>query len=130
MRVFNIELLRFMFVGIGANVVNYAIYLFVYWIEAPLFAASITGYIAGLLCSYHFGRIWVFGNKFDISKENVFRFLAVYALGGMGMCSLIEVLVSTSVMNHQASWLIGAVFAMINNYFGLKNLVFNKGTKQ
>lgn len=130
MGVFNIELLRFLFVGIGSNVVNYAIYLFVYWIEAPLFAASTSGYIAGLLCSYHFGRIWVFGNKFDISKRNVFRFLAVHAIGGLGMCSLIEVLVRTSVMSHQSGWFVGAVFAMMNNYFGLKNLVFNKGTSK
>lgn len=77
----------------------------------PLLAASAAGYVAGLLCSYHFGRIWVFGNKFDISKGNVIRFLAVYAVGGLGMCSLIEVLVRTSVMNHQASWFVGAVFA-------------------
>lgn len=130
MGVLNIELLRFMFVGVGANVINFTIYLFVYWIDAPLFAASTIGYVAGLLCSYHFGRIWVFGNKFNISKGNVFRFLAVYAVGGFGMCSLIEVLVRTSVMNYQASWFVGAAFAMINNFFGLKNLVFNKGTNK
>lgn len=130
MGTFNIELLRFLFVGVGANVINYSIYLLVYWFEAPLFAASIAGYLSGLLCSYHFGRIWVFGNKFDVSKGNVFRFLAVYVFGGLGMCSLIEVLVGTAVMSHQASWFFGALFAMINNFFGLKKLVFNKGTNK
>jgi putative flippase GtrA len=126
----NIELLRFLLVGICANVINYAIFLFVYWLEGTLFTASITGYVAGLLCSYHFGRIWVFGNKFDISKENVFRFLAVYVVGGLGMCSLIEVLVRSSLMNHQVSWFFGASFAMVNNFFGVKKLVFNKGTNK
>ena len=128
--ILNIELLRFLFVGMGANIINYSIYLLVHWFEAPLFASSITGYFAGLLCSYHFGRIWVYGNKYDINKGNVFRFLAVYVFGGLVMCSLIEVLVSTTLMNHQASWFFGAFFAMINNFFGLKKLVFNKGTNK
>jgi len=127
MGLLNTQLLRFLYVGVGANIINYSIYLFVYWMNAPLFVASTTGYVAGLFCSYHFGRIWVFGNKFDISKGNVFRFLAVYAVGWLSMCGLIEVLVSTSLMSHQASWFVGAVTAIVNNYFGLKNIVFNKG---
>lgn len=126
----NIDLLRFLFVGVGANLINYSIYMFLYWVGIPLFIASAAGYVAGLICSYHFGRVWVFGDKFDISKGNVFRFLAVYAVGGLGMCSLIELLVRTSVMNHQASWLVGAAFAVINNFFGLKKLVFKKGISE
>lgn len=123
----NVEFYRFFFVGVGANLINYAIYLFFYWIGMPLFIASTAGYVAGLLCSYHFGRLWVFGNKFNINKGNVFRFLAVYTVGGLIMCGLIEVLVRTSVMSYQKSWLAGAAFTMINNFFGLKKFVFNRG---
>jgi putative flippase GtrA len=125
-----IELLRFLIVGVSSNVINYGIYLFVYWMGIPLFAAAAAGYVAGLFCSYHFGRIWIFGNKFNISKSNVIRFLAGYAFGGLGMCGLIQALVGLSVMNHQASWFVGAVFAMINNFLGLKKLVFYKGTNK
>jgi putative flippase GtrA len=126
----NVELRRFLFVGVGANAINYAIYLLVYLNDTPLSVASTSGYVAGLLCSYHFGRTWVFGKKFDISKGNVFGFLAVYAVGGFGMCGLIEFLVSSSLMNYKASWFVGATFAVINNFFGIKNLVFYKGTSK
>ena len=69
MAVFNVELFRFLFVGVGSNIINFVIYLFVYSIGIPLFSASATGYVAGMFFSYHFGRIWVFGRKFEVSRK-------------------------------------------------------------
>ncbi len=125
MAIFNVELLRFLFVGVGSNVINFVVYLLVYSIGVSLFAASVAGYSAGLFFSYHFGRIWVFGHRFDVRKENVIRFAAVYAVGGLGMSIIIEVLVRTIGLDYRVSWFIGAVFAVINNFVGLKWLVFN-----
>jgi putative flippase GtrA len=127
MAVFSIEIFRFLFVGVGSNIINFAIYLFVYSIGIPLFSASAVGYVAGIFFSYHFGRVWVFGRKFEVSKINVIRFVVVYGVGGLGMSIIIEVLVRTLGVDYRASWLVGAIFAVINNYLGLKKLVFNKG---
>jgi putative flippase GtrA len=126
MAIFNADLLRFLCVGVGSNVINFVVYLLVYSIGVSLFAASAAGYLAGLFFSYHFGRIWVFGSKFDASKENVFRFVAVYAVGGLGMSIIIEVLARSMGMDYRISWFIGAAFAVINNFVGLKWLVFSR----
>lgn len=122
----NLELLRYLFVGIGSNLINFVIYLLFYSIGFSLFSSSVAGYSTGLIVSYHFGRVWVFGRKFDMSKQNVFRFAAVYAVGGLGMSALIELLDKTTGLDYRISWLFGAGFAVINNFLGLKWFVFNK----
>jgi len=127
MAVFNAELFRFLFVGVGSNIINFVIYLFVYSIGVPLFSASAAGYVAGMFFSYHFGRVWVFGRKFEVSKNNLIRFVVVCGVGGLGMSIIIEVLVRTLEVDYRASWLVGATFAVTNNYLGLKKIVFNKG---
>lgn len=125
MAILNVELLRFLFVGVGSTVINFVVYFLVYSIGVSLFAAAVAGYSVGLFFSYYFGRIWVFGHRFDVGKENVIRFLSVYAVGGLGMSIIIEVLVRTMGLDYRVSWFIGAVFAVINNFVGLKWLVFN-----
>jgi len=122
----NLELLRYLFVGVGSNLINFVVYLLFYSIRFSLFSSSVAGYSMGLIVSYHFGRVWVFGRKFDMSKQNVFRFAAVYAVGGLGMSALIELLDKTTGLDYRISWLFGAGFAVINNFLGLKWFVFNK----
>lgn len=122
----SLELARYLFVGIGSNVINFIVYLLCYSIGISLFVSSAAGYSAGLIVSYHFGRIWVFGRKFDMSKRNVVRFTAVYVVGGLGMSALIELLEKTMGIDYRVSWLFGAGFAAVNNFLGLKWFVFNK----
>jgi len=125
----NSELLRFLFVGIGSNIINFVVYILAYSIGISLFASSVIGYSAGLISSYHFGRVWVFGEKFNISKKNVSRFAAVYAVGGLGMSALIVILHESMGLDYRISWFVGAVFAAINNFIGLKWFVFNRRNK-
>jgi len=122
----NLDLLRFLFVGIGSNVINFAVYILICSGGASLFSASAVGYSTGLLFSYHFGRVWVFGREFNVSRENLIRFAAVYAIGGLGMSTIIELLDKMAGIEYRLSWLIGACYAVANNYAGLKWLVFNK----
>ena len=122
----NFELMRYLFAGVGSNLINFVVYLLFCLIGLSLFLSSVAGYFAGLFASYHFGRVWVFGKKFDISKQNLIRFLVVYAVGGLGMSTLIELLDKTTGMDYRINWLFGASFAVINNFLGLKWLVFNK----
>ena len=120
-------LLRFLLVGLGSNLINFAIYL-VLESCGSLFLASMAGYISGLFVSYHFGRIWVFGRKFLITQKNMSSFLLVYAIGGLGMSGLIEVFSIATSIDYRFNWLIGASFAVLNNFFGLKWFGF-KGNK-
>lgn len=122
----SLELARYLFVGIGSNIINFIVYLLCYSVGISLFFSSAAGYSAGLIVSYHFGRVWVFGQKFDMSKQNVIRFAAVYIVGGLGMSALIEMLSKTMGLDYRISWLFGACFAVVNNFLGLKWFVFNK----
>jgi len=124
--VMSMELARYLFVGIASNFINFVFYLICYSVGISLFMSSMAGYSFGLIVSYHFGRTWVFGQKFDISKQNVIRFAAVYIVGGLGMSALIEFLNNMMGLDYRISWLFGAGFAVVNNFLCLKWFVFNK----
>lgn len=64
-----------------------------------------------------------------MNRSNIFRFLAVYAVGGIGMGMIIEVMVKYFEWSPEPSWFVGAIFAVVNNYVGLKKIVFNRGSK-
>ena len=119
---------RFVLIGLVSNAVNFSIYFFAYSLGS-FFIASAAGYCAGLLVSYHFGRIWVFGEKFAVTQKNIIGFLVVYSIGGFGMAGLIELLGRSTNFDYRIIWLVGAVFAALNNYFGLKLFIFNGNKK-
>ncbi|MEI7993360.1 MAG: GtrA family protein [Methylococcaceae bacterium] len=125
----NKDLCRFLVVGIGSNLMNFGVYLLIHSMGISLFSASVAGYSAGLIVSYHFGRVWVFGGKFKISKQNIIRFFIVYAVGGLGMSVLIEQLDRVTNLDYRICWFFGAIFAVINNFIGQKWLVFNRREK-
>ncbi len=95
-------------------------------VSNSLFASSAIGYLTGLIFSYHFGRIWVFGHKFDINKRNIICFSFVYLLGGLGMSALIVMLNQIMDLDYRICWFFGASFAVVNNFIGLKYFVFYK----
>lgn len=120
------DLQRFILVGLGSNLVNFAVYFILILFGKPLFLSAITGYLVGLFFSYHFGRVWVFGQKFQMSQKNVAKFATVYIVGGIGMSFLIEMAGRTMSIDYRLVWLFGATFAVMNNFFGLKWFVFNQ----
>ena len=122
----SLDLARYLLVGLGSNLINFAIYFFCYSVSISLFASAAVGYSVGLFFSYHFGRIWVFGHKYDVSKKSIVRFGVVYLIGGVGMSTLIELLDKSIGLDYRISWLFGASFAVLNNFLGLKWFVFNK----
>lgn len=122
------ELARFLIVGVGSNLLNFLVYLLAHASGAPLVVASVAGYLAGLLNSYYFGRSWVFDAGDRIDRLAILRFTVVYAIGGIGMSVIIEMLDRTQGLDYRASWFFGAVFAFTNNFLGSKWLVF-KGRK-
>lgn len=118
------ELVRFLVVGVGSNLLNFFAYFLVHALGAPLVAASVAGYLAGLLNSYYFGRSWVFDAEDRIGRLAILHFTVVYAVGGIGMSVIIEMLDRTQGLDYRVSWVFGAVFAFTNNFLGSKWLVF------
>lgn len=118
------ELARFLVVGVGSNLLNFLVYILAHASGAPLVVASVAGYLAGILNSYYFGRSWVFDAGNRIGRLAILRFTAVYAIGGIGMSVIIEMLDRTQGLDYRASWFFGAVFAFTNNFLGSKWLVF------
>ena len=88
--------------------------------------SSLIGYFFGILTSYYFGRLWVFkvDNKFTLSE--IIRFILVYVIGGLSMTIIIYYLDHYLNFDYKLSWVIGALFAVTNNYLGSKHLVFSK----
>ena len=122
------ELARFLVAGVGSNLLNFFVYLLAHASGVPLAAASVAGYLAGLLNSYYFGRSWVFDAGDRIGRLAIIHFAVVYAIGGIGMSVIIETLDRTQGWDYRVSWFFGAVFAFANNFMGSKWLVF-KGRK-
>ncbi len=124
------DLCRFLATGVGSNVINYLGYYFLLLVAAPVAAAAVCGYVLGLLFSYHFGRTWVFGRRFDVELGGIGRFLLVYALGGLGMAAITTGLVDGLGTHYAVGWFFGAGFAACNNFIGLKWLVFRAGRER
>ena len=87
------EMTRFLVVGVGSNLLNFVVYVLTHVvIGAPLIVASTAGYLAGILNSYHFGRIWVFDATDRTDNLTIAFFFLVYAIGGLGMSGIIDAL--------------------------------------
>jgi len=82
--------------------------------------------VAGLICSYHLGRVWVFGQRFDINYKSILFFGIVYFLGSVWMTGIINLMVNYLSIDYKISWFFGAGTAAVNNYLGMKFLAFRK----
>lgn len=121
------EIFRFLIAGIISNVVNFLLYRSLYAFGFELFFASLFGYFIGILVSYSFGRKWVFGRKYSSTKKLFLLFFLIYIFGGIGMSTIIVILTNFFGFDYQVSWIFGAFFAFVNNFFGQKFIVFKKG---
>jgi putative flippase GtrA len=121
------DLIRFLIVGIGSNILNYGVYEAIYRTEGTVAVASILGYLIGLINSYYFGKIWAFKKKKSIEDRplsEIFRFCCVYAVGGAVMSFITFGSKQIFGLDYRLCWLLGAFFAFINNYAGSKWIVF------
>lgn len=121
------QLARFLTVGVGSNLLNFFVYYLAYTAGATLMVASVLGYLAGLLNSYHMGRVWVFDVRVNTARTTLIRFVMIYAIGGVGMSVIIEFLDRAMSWDYRLCWFLGALFAFVNNFFGSKLFVFKEG---
>ena len=117
------QIIRFVIVGFCSTLVNFLVYLILYKITASISFSAYTGYCAGLLISYVFGKKWVFRLSGNLKILNKILFFLTYITGGIIM-TILTTLLENLGLNHKFAWLIGISYAVINNFLGSKYLVF------
>jgi putative flippase GtrA len=120
----NKQIIRFLISGLIASSTNYLVYKSINLIFNNLLFASSLGYLSGLLVSFVFAKNWVFRNKSTKRLcQSFYFFFLIYLLGGIEMFFVIKFL-DQLINNHEIAWLIGALLAASNNYFGSKYVSF------
>ena len=117
---------RFVIIGIVSNILNFTFYTLIFLIFSNIVVSSVVGYSLGVLSSYYFGKVWVFESEQVFKLSEMFKFMVIYIIGGLGMTLIIIWLNQDLNINYQVSWIGGAIFAIINNYLGSKYIVFKK----
>ena len=121
--------IRFAIVGVLSNILNFAVYVIVFLLSTNIVLSSVLVYSIGLFNTYLLGRIWVFNSEKPIQFKEIVKFLVVYFIGGAGMTLIIVWLNNELNIDYKASWMGGAIFAIVNNYLGSKYIVFKKHKK-
>ena len=121
--------IRFAIVGVLSNILNFAVYVVVFLLSTNIVFSSVLGYSIGLFNTYLLGRIWVFNSEQPNQFKEIVKFLVVYFIGGAGMTLIIVWLNNELNIDYKASWIGGAIFAIVNNYLGSKYIVFKKHKK-
>ena len=117
---------RFVIIGIVSNILNFTFYTLIFLIFSNIVVSSVVGYSLGVLSSYYFGKVWVFESEQVFKLSEMFKFMVIYIIGGLGMTLIIIWLNQDLNIDYQISWIGGAIFAIINNYLGSKYIVFKK----
>ena len=118
--------IRFAIIGIISNILNFTFYTLIFLIFSNIVVSSVVGYSLGVLSSYYFGKVWVFESEQVFKLSEMFKFMVIYIIGGLGMTLIIIWLNQDLNIDYQVSWIGGAIFAIINNYLGSKYIVFKK----
>ncbi len=124
----NIEIKRFIFIGLISTLINYLVYFFSIKITSNISLSSFLGYTLGLINSFIFGKKFVFNNLSKMNTQLITKFLLVYFIGGFGM-TLIITFLSRFNFNNQFSWIVGVTFSFVNNFLGSKLFVFHSKNK-
>jgi len=121
--------IRFAIVGVLSNILNFSVYVIVFLLSTNIVFSSVLGYSIGLFNTYLLGRMWVFNSEQPNQFKEIVKFLVVYFIGGAGMTLIIVWLNNELNIDYKASWIGGAIFAIVNNYLGSKYIVFKKHKK-
>ena len=116
--------IRYLLIGLLSNTLNFSTYILVFHLNENIILASILGYTLGLTASFYFGKTWAFKSLQNFQLFELIKFLLVYLVGGIGMASMTFYLNQVLGIEYKLSWIGGALFAILNNYFGSKYIVF------
>jgi len=119
------EIYRFIFVGIGSNIINYLIYSFLYLFSGEILISSYFGYLCGMFFSYFLGREWVF--RFQSSRyKTLVKFILLHLTSMFVMGEMIYLLIITYDLIYYLAWFISTTIIAFSNFLVLKYYVFIK----
>ena len=126
LRINNQQILRFIFSGLIASIINFISYRSLYLIFNNILFASISGYSLGILVSFIFAKSWVFKNSNSKPLvKSLSIFCLIYFLGGIEM-SLVILFLNRLLENYKIAWVVGAFIGSLNNFLGSKYFSFKK----
>ena len=117
------QIKRYSIIGIFSTLINYFFYFIFFRFSGLIVLSSFVGYFMGLLNSYIFGKKWVFKSRKPNNLKTISKFLIVYFVGALLNAFTIFVL-SKFGLSYYVCWLVGTVFATLNNFYGSKMFVF------
>ena len=117
------QIKRYSIIGIFSTLINYFFYFIFFRFSGLIVLSSFVGYFMGLLNSYIFGKKWVFKSRKPNNLKTISKFLIVYFFGALLNAFTIFVL-SKLGLSYYVCWLVGTVFATLNNFYGSKMFVF------
>lgn len=116
------QFFRFVLVGLLSTLLNFMFYQLLNYFNIQIELSAVIAYIIGLICSFIFGKTWVFENNSDKIKKQFFKFILIY------MTSLILYTLIISYFNDDYgktySWLFAISISTLINFFGSKYAVF------
>tara|TARA_B100000963_G_scaffold296713_1_gene267936 strand:- start:1036 stop:1434 length:399 start_codon:yes stop_codon:yes gene_type:complete len=127
----DLQIIRFTIIGFISNVINFAIYNLLYYLDISIFLSSLSGFTIGMFFSYYYAKSWVFrahadrDNNGKKKKHIMLRYIFIYMISGFGMAFITKYLAEELYFNYLVAWFFGAIFAFTNNFFGSK-AIFKK----
>ena len=118
------NLRRFILIGIISNIINFSIYSLIVIFFDFTIIGSISGYLLGLIFSFHYGRTWVFGKFFNSGYYILTKFILIYLFGLLLMSLSIEFMTNYFLIDYRISWLVAACLVFCTNFIGSKWIVF------
>ena len=80
---------RFVIIGVVSNILSFTFYTLIFLIFSNIVVSSVVGYSLGVLSSYYFGKVWVFESEQVFKLSEMFKFMVIYIIGGLGMTLII-----------------------------------------
>lgn len=117
------QAVRFLLVGVGTAVTDFATYRLLLVLGVAITPAKATGFVVGTTLSYLVNRAWTFG----ASQHAVGRFLAVYAVtlgANLAVNAGALALLDSRPAAITLAWLVAQAVASTLNFFGMRHLVF------
>jgi putative flippase GtrA len=123
---FNVNLFRFVVVGLLMNLCYFLLYLGFVYLYSSVFFAALASYFLVLPATYFMSSRWTFDSQNrPVFGKGLIYFLAVYLSSGVIMAAIIGLLTNLGV-DYRISWCFGAFYAVSHNFLLSKYLVFKE----
>ena len=118
----------FVAAGGTATVINYALFVLLYWAGMNYLIASTLGYVSGIVVSFTINRYLVFRDS-EKQPRQFLRYTAIYLVALVAQLGLLELGVRLGLDPLVAN-AIALVIVVIANFFVIRRFVFSRGNNK